>query len=262
MIRKYIGYTLTLFVGLLNIKVDGQRPSMYLYHQEGVAPKPTYEVNNSVPVKVRIEAGLLFPFSNSDPHYTTGTQSSTGYLIGLLFEMPVLKLGYIVTGADYVNEGVAFNSYFFSSGNSFLYNDNFFYTHTISINELHIPLYYKFNLSSNPRKMKTFYASFGAIYRLILSDNSTVYNNQTGNFIWLGNNDMTFIYDLFSKKGSPSVEFSIGYQRNKLKTHNGYFIEFQYILGMSPINYTGNNEGSNSINFTLNTLSLKIGLRI
>ncbi|HXB12887.1 MAG TPA: hypothetical protein VNZ45_12950, partial [Bacteroidia bacterium] len=98
--------------------------------------------------------------------------------------------------------------------------------------------------------------------RYVLYNNSLVTNVNSGKFVWEGQNDITSAYPILSNKSSGGIEASLGYQHNTLRNGNAWFFEIEYRYGVSPFIYSGNQEGSNSVEFSLNTLSFKLGLRL
>lgn len=236
--------------------------SRYLFHLNPFRQVQPASPQQGRRTKVRLDLGAVFGFYKNDPHYTTGTQGNGAYTLGLKAEIPVLRNAAVLTGADFIKEGFNFDSYFFAKGYSFLYNGDFFYNHRIDIDELQVPLEYKINFSPETRNIKTFYATLGWMFRYIFYNNAIVTDNRNGKFVWEGQNDVTSVFHLFSPYGSSIIEAALGYQHNTLRSGNAFFFEVEYKYGISPLVYTGNNEGSNNIQFRLNTLSFKLGLRL
>jgi len=235
-------------------------PSLFHQHKFNQVGAQTFP--NKRAWKTRLDAGLVFGYYNFDPHYTNAAQRSGGYTLGAKEEIPILRSGSFLIGFDYVSEGASFNSYFFAPGYSVFYSPaEEIYTHTLTIEEFHFPVEYKFPFTPETR-LRTFYGLIGWDYRLLIYDNVTVVNSQNGNFIFEGQNNLNCLYHIFSNQGSAMIVFALGYQRNFPAHGNAWFIEFNYRYGVSPIIYTGNNMGSNNVQFTLNTLSLKVGIKI
>jgi hypothetical protein len=245
-----------------DMNAQSSKESRYLFHFN-----PFNQVQPSAPkhgrtVKVLFDMGLVSQFYNTDPHYTTGTTANGSYTIGLKLSIPVLQNGNILIGGEYMNHNFNFYSYYFAPGYSFLYDGNEIYNHAIEMDELHIPIQYKINFNPEARKVKTFYATIGWIYRYMFYDNSLITNSNNGKFVWEGQGDITTLFQLFGPTGSSAMEISLGYQHNRLSNGNAWFFEIEYKYGFSPYLYAGNNNGSNSVQFTLNSLSFKLGLRL
>ncbi len=262
-IRKILGF-LFLFIVLVNINSYSQTSNSAFYYHEGTPPSPhPYQEPTGRPWKTSIDAGLVFGFASVSGVYTnyvSGISTSMGYTFGLVEEIPVQKRCYIEVGFEILEDQVQFNSYFFSPGASFLYDNNLVYNHDIVMNEIQVPVLYKFPLSPTDRKNRSIYATFGAKFRFISYANSTVTNDSNGYLVYQGQKDVSFLYKLFSPFGSPIFEASIGYQRNtKKKRKRGWYMNFEYNYGLSPLVYTGNRAGSNDVVFRLNTLIFKIG---
>jgi hypothetical protein len=260
-----------LFAGILilcvgSIKAQkGSQSDHYLFHFNPFNQIQPQNPQASRHVKVRLDFGLMALFIANDPHYTTGTAAlGTPYTIGLKLDIPIQKNAEILVGADYMNEEFNFFSYYFAPHYSFLYNDSLFYNHDIQMSELQIPVLYKINFSQENRNIKTFYLTLGWAYRLLFYNNAYITNpNASRNtFLWEGQNDITSKFPLFGPRGSGLLEAALGYQHNALRNGNAWFLEVEYKLGLSSFIYSGNMQGSNNVEFTLNTLSFKFGLRL
>jgi len=262
--RKILGL-LILFVVLLSSKSFCQKDDdpMYLYHEGGVASPKTFKEYHNRPWKTSIDIGLVFGFASVPgiySNYVNGVSASTGYTLGLIEEIPIQKRCYIDVGVEILQDGVSFNSYFFATGASFLYDGNEVYTHSISMNEIHVPILFKFPLGPLDRKYRSIYMTTGIKFRYISYTNSTVTNDSTGFLVWAGEKDVTTLYRIFSPFGSSIFEMSLGYQRNtRKKIRRGWYMNLEYNYGISPLIYAGNRAGSNDVVFRLNTLIFKIG---
>lgn len=213
--------------------------------------------------KFRLDFGAIAKqYYNADPHYTSNTTGNGAYTLGLRMEIPAMRNSSVLIGVEFLKQSFTFDSYFFAPGYSFLYDGNLIYNHAISLDEVHVPFEYKFCFSQENKNIKTFYGVIGWVYRISVYDNSLVTNIQSGKFVWEGQNDIAPIYSLFFNPGSTILEICFGYQHNTLRNGNAWFFEIAYKYGFSPLLYTGNNMGSNSVEFTLNTLAFKLGLKL
>jgi|GEM_PF-997217 len=263
--KKHSIYILALstFISSCVLGQVSHRESLYLFHLNPFRQvRPNIPINKR-PLKTRIDFGVVLGMYSNDPHYTNGTAAQGGYTIGVKEEIPVLMLSSILLGFDFYKQNLSFNSYYFAKGYSFLYiPSQEIYNHSIAIDEIHIPLEYKFSFGSEYRNRRTFYGLIGWVYRLLIYDNALVTSTENGAFIFEGQNNLTYKYHLFTPIGSSVIEAGLGYQRNVIKNGNAFFIELDYNYGISPLHYSGNGFGSNSIDFTLNTVAIKIGLRL
>jgi hypothetical protein len=240
---------------------NGENPNLFHLHNFRQV-KPNIPTNKRHP-KTRIDFGLVFGFFNNDPHYTNTTQSTGGYNIGIKEEFPVEHKSSLLLGFDFYHSGLSFNSYYFAPGYSFLYTPSEeIFNHSVAIDEMHFPIEYKFSFAPESKNVRTFYGMIGWVYRLLIYDNALVTNTQNGDFIFEGQDNLTYKYSLFTKTGSSIIEFGFGYQRNGLSNGNAFFIELTYSYGISPLIYSGNNMGSNDVTFTLNTLVVKVGIKL
>lgn len=212
--------------------------------------------------KTRVDAGLALGYYNFDPHYTNGVQSHTGFTFGVREEIPIMRTASLMVGLDYENQGASFNSYYFAKGYSFLYNpSDELYNHNLSIGSFDIPIEYRFPLTSEAQK-RSLYGVLGVDYRLFIYTNTVVTNSVSGTFVYEGQNNLQSKYVLLSNQGCPMIELALGYQRNFPGHQNSFFVEINYRYGLSPVIYTGNNMGSNYIQFTMNTLDIRVGIKI
>jgi len=251
---------------LLCILIPGkeycQTPSSY--HQ-GVAASPRgYSANiGTRPFKTSIDAGLVLGAAGTtgiSSNYVNGISNKLGYTFGLIEEIPVQSTAYIDVGIEILEEGLSFNSYFFAPGYSSTYNGDEIYNHDIVMNEIQVPVLYKFQLGPPDRKLRSLYMTLGLKLRYITYTNSTVTSDSTGYLVWEGQKDLTFYRKLFSPFAGSLFEMSLGYQRNtKAKRKRGWYMELEYNYGFSPLVYSGNKDGSNNIVFRLNSLMFKIG---
>jgi hypothetical protein len=230
-------------------------------HQNGFKPKPTFHQLNPRKWYTRFDLGWAFQILNTDANYTSSVSAPAALTLGVMEEIPLLKHSHLLVGLEWVKENITFDSYYFAPGLSPVFNGQFNYQHDISMDELQFPLEYKFPFTYNPMKVKSFYATFGVIYRLLIDRTATIYNANNGDFIFEGENDITYRYHIFGNTGSEILELGLGYQHNSVKTGRGYFLELQYKYGVSPFNYTVNNYGTFNMDFTINTISLKFGIR-
>ncbi len=261
-VRKILSLII-LLISLSAISGFGQSNSSYYYHDGGVPTPAVYEEPTGRPWKTSIEAGLVFGFSGVNGIYTNYVNSlsaKTGYMFGIVEEIPVQKRSYIQIGLQILKDGVTFNSYYFAPGYSFLYDGSENFTHNVDMNEIHIPILYKFPLGPTDRKNRSVYMTFGWKFRYISYTNSQITDNNTGYLVWNQERDVSSVYKIISQYGSSIFEASIGYQRNtKKKKKRGWYMNLEYNYGISPLFYSGNGQGSNDVIFHLNTLIFKIG---
>jgi hypothetical protein len=258
--RRFAILFLGIFLLAAGIDVRAQSPTKM--HWNPFSPAKAESPMHGRNVKLRINVGPVFQFISTDPHYTNSTTGSGAYTMGFTIEFPILKTASILVGMDFMKESFTFNSYFFAPGYSFLYDGSENYNHAIDIDELQFPIEYKFCFPSEIRNARTFYATFGWVFRYFVYDNALVTNLSNGAFVWEGQKNITAEYNSFTPRGCGVIEASLGYQRNYLRTGNAFFFEVQYKLCPNPLVYSGNNNGSNYVLFTLSSLALKIGLRL
>jgi hypothetical protein len=263
-IKKAYGILIVLALLLLAGDISAQSKSdTYLFHFSPFKDEKPAGAPHARRVKVRLDYGLVSQFIITDPHYTSSLETDGAYTLGLMLDIPVLQNSNILVGGNFMDEKFDFYSFYFAPGYSVLYTGHEPYDHAIEMNELQIPIEYKINFNPETRSAKEFYATVGWIFRSIFYNNALITNGNSGAFIWEGQNDIHSEFRLFSPTGSGMVEASLGYQHNGLRSGNAWFFEIEYKYGLSPFTYLGNEAvESNYIQFTLNTLAFKLGIKI
>lgn len=249
----------------INVLIAGnsfcQDDPTYLYHEDPVTSPGVFHEYHKRPWKTSIDAGLLFGFAGVSGVYTNyvnNISSKTGYTFGLIEEIPIQRRSYIEIGAEILQDGLSFNSYFFAPGASVVYDGNEIYGHDVTMNEVEVPILYKVPLGPTDRKLRSVYMTLGAKFRYISYTNTSV--DSAGYLVWDGQKDVISLYKIFSPFASSVFEVSLGYQRNTLKKRKrGWYMNLEYDYGLSPLVYMGNNAGSNYVVFHLNTLIFKVG---
>ncbi len=251
---------LAFFIFNLSLLHGQGIPSIFHRHNfDQVGPS---DFSSSRGCRTRVDLGLAFGYYKFDPHYTNATQATAGFTIGVKEEFPIMWNDALILGFDYVSEGASFNSYYFANGYSFLYiPSEEIYNHNLSIGLLHIPIEFKFPITSEAQK-RSLYGLIGLDYRLFIYSNVMITNTQTGTFVYEGQNNLQCKYYLFTNQGCPMIELAFGYQRNFPGHLTSFFVEFNYRYGLSPVIYTGNNMGSNDIQFSMNSLDIKVGVKL
>jgi Outer membrane protein beta-barrel domain len=259
--RKILGLIL-MFSLMMGAKAFSQDdPSDF--HQDQVISRAPFQEAKGRLFKTSIDAGMVIGFSGVSgiySNYVNGVSAKLGYAFGLVEEIPFQRSSYLDIGVEILQSGLSFNSYFFSPDASTIYNGVEPYTHDITMNEIQVPVLFKFALGPTDRKLRSMYMTAGLKFRYISFTNSTVTNDSTGYLTWEGNKDVTSLYKLFSPFGNAIAELSIGYQRNaRKKKRRGWYMNLEYNYGLSPLEYSGNRAGSNYVVFRLNSLIFKVG---
>ncbi|HTA81559.1 MAG TPA: hypothetical protein VK783_01380 [Bacteroidia bacterium] len=262
--KAYCNLLLVILLLVTQDALSQSKSDTYLFHFLPFKNEKPAGPPHARRVKVRLDFGLVHQYVVTDPHYTSSLENDGApYTIGLKLDIPVLQNANILVGADFVSENFDFYSFYFAPGYSVLYTGHEPYDHAIEMDELQIPIEYKINFNPETRSAKEFFATIGWVYRDVFYNNSLITVGNTDGFVWEGQNDINSVFKLFGPTGSGMFEASLGYQHNGLRTGNGWFFEIEYKYGLSPLTYLGNEAiGSNYIQFTLNTLSFKLGIKI
>jgi len=260
-VKKFFSL-ITLFITLATVGFC-QAPFLYLFHPDLPGTPRGFEDPTTRVAKTSIDAGLVIPATSvkgTSVNYVKGFSAGLGYTFGVMEEIPIQRHAYLVVGVELLQSSLSFNSYYFAPGYSFLYDGSEIYNHSVTFDEIHVPILYKFRLGPVDRKLRSIYMTMGAKFRYISYTNSTIKSDSSGYLVWEGQKDITTLSHIFSPFGSAIFEISLGYQKNKPKRkRKGWYMNLEYNYGLTSLVYTGNNNGSNDITFKLNTIVFKIG---
>lgn len=212
-------------------------------------------------LKKRFAIAPVLSFYQNNSDYTANTKSSPGFNIRAEEEILFRTNLSILAGIEYVRQGMTFNSYYFERGYSVIYDKNFNYEHTLSTNELQIPLLVKQSFSSEKDNKNTFYFVAGWALHYMLYAHASILSDVTQHQIWKGQTNLAVQYPLFGKVAGSLLETGLGFQHNNRLLQNAVFIDFIYKYNLTPFLYTGNGT-SNQLYFRNSSLSIAIGYKM
>jgi hypothetical protein len=202
----------------------------------------------------------VISFYTPNTDFMGATQSTQGLGISYRLELKLnpnstMKL---LVGADYLNEGMKFDTYYFAPGYSVLYDKNFNYTHQLHIHELYIPILFKQGVNDEDKKPNSFYFSGGWAFRYLIGTNYKVTEKSGGQVVAKGFSTMTVEHKFLTDNSGSALLAGLGYEHKLPGMKRSVFFETYYHYNLSRILYRGNN-GTNNIKFRNHCLTITVG---
>lgn len=211
---------------------------------------------------VRIRCSLIpvVSFYTPNTDYMSNTQNTLGLGVSCKAEFKLtrgatLKL---VVGAEYLNEGMRFDSYYFAPGYSVLYDKNFNFTHSLHISELYIPILFKQGLNDEDAKVNSVYLSGGWAFRYVIGTNYKVTEKDNGQVVQQGFSPMLVEHHFLVDNAGSALLGGLGMEHKFPGRKRSVFFESYFHFNLSRIHYAGNNN-SNNVKFRNHCLSLGVG---
>lgn len=213
-------------------------------------------------VRWRFSLIPVISFYNNSEDYTINTRSLIGFGAGAKAELSLKssKTSKVITGLEYFNQGMAFDSYYFAPGHSVKYDKHFDYHHSLRFQELQLPLLFKQCFNNEDDKFYSVYLTFGWACRYVFLANSTIANAQTGVAAWKGSSDMEFEHFLGYKKLGAILLAGAGFEKKLGDFNRAIFFEFSYNYNIFRLHYAGDGL-SNNIFFKNNQLTIGLGYK-
>jgi hypothetical protein len=223
--------------------------------------KPAPSPGQSRIIRSRLTLGPVIGFYKINKNHAA---SPTQKMSGLISFSEEIRLTYkhnsfLLIGVDYMVHGVNFNSYYFKPDSIQLYTGDMNYNYSIYFHEFAIPIQLKlcFNHENNARF--TPYVMIGYHFRVMMDAQLKV--KQDGELVHKTYEVIEFKNKLFSKRNNPFMSFTLGMQKNNLKTYrNCFFAELTYRYGFSPYLLKDTFTAS-SLYITGNHLNLGLGVK-
>lgn len=158
-------------------------------------------------------------------------------------------------GIDYFLHGLNYNSYYFKPDSLQLYNKNFAYQHSLIMQEIALPIQFRYSFLNENNALFSPYVALGYQLRYMLPANLKIAQN--GNQIINSAVDVAFKNPLIYKNINSSIFASVGFQKNGINgSKTGFFIELQTKYGFSPYSfyekYVASSLYINSVHLALN----------
>jgi len=237
----------SLFSGLINAQEDGGKK---------------LRINRKNPiVKTRLGFSPVIALYGGNKNHTVNTKQKIAFSFSLKEEIRIDRKNqsFIFIGADYIQHGLSFNSYYFYSDSIALYDQSFRYKYNLTIHELNFPLQFKYSFQRENNSMYSSYVFAGYCYRWLLANKLSVEGE--GQDIVEKKTDLKFKLPAFSYYNNSFFSLGLGAQKNLPLKHNAIFIEAQYRYGLSPI-YFNETFTASSLYFNTHFLLITVGVKI
>ena len=215
--------------------------------------------SNKNKLKTKLYSGIIIQNSKIEPNLTNSYNSSISINLGIRKELAIYH-SHFEFGLEFVNQGLSFNSYYFSPGYSSIYNQNFEFQHSIRINELLVPLLVSFQLTNHSNRGIIPSINLGWILRGIINSTASIIDNKSQIELYQGPVNVAFQYPLLARYLGSMLQAGIDFQINNLRTHKGIFIELNFKYDITQLEYFGY-LNSNDILFQNSIYAINIGYR-
>lgn len=210
---------------------------------------------------IRLSIGPCIGFYTINKNHATSPQQRLSAIIGFRKEFKVGRdyRTFFLVGVDYFLHGLNFKSYYFKPDSLKLYDKSFKYDYTLLINELNLPVQFKYLLKRADNSLFSPYVSIGYHLRFLLPSSLKV--TQDGQLIKSDNPDLKFKTPFLYNKINSFVSASVGFQKNSLSNSKGsFFVELNFRYGFSPY-YFETDYSPTSLYINSTHLSLQLGLK-
>lgn len=218
-----------------------------------------------LPVKyatINFRASILpiVSFYTPAPYMTGASQATAGLGLSFRAEFKITPKSQmkILFGADYLNEGMKFDSYFFPIGTTPLYDKNFNYTHQLHISELYVPILFKQSFTDEDRNVNSVYVSGGWAFRTMLGANYKITEKSDGNVIAKGFSPLLMEHKFLTDNSGSTLMVGMGMEHKLPAMKNAVFFEAFFHYNLSRVKYTGQNN-SNKVLFRNHSLTISVG---
>ncbi len=210
---------------------------------------------------IRLSIGPCVGFYTINKNHAKSPQQRLSAIIGFRKEFKVGRdyRTFFLVGVDYFFHGLNFKSYYFKPDSLKLYDKSFKYDYTLLINELNLPVQFKYLLKRGDNSLFSPYVSIGYHLRFLLPSSLKV--KQDGQLIKSDNPDLKFKTPFLYNKINSFVSASVGFQKNSLSNSKGsFFAELNFRYGFSPY-YFQTDYSPTSLYINSTHLSLQLGLK-
>ena len=197
---------------------------------------------------------------NTNPNLMSATQATAGLGLSARAEFKInpkstMKL---LFGADYLNEGMKFDSYYFAPGYSVLFDRNFNFTHHLHISEFYIPILFKQSFTDEDKKVNSAYISGGWAFRYLMGANYKITEKDNGATVAKGFSGMYVEHKFLTDNSGSALMIGTGMEHKLPGMQRSVFFEIYFHYNLSRIHYSGDNN-SNDILFKNNSLTISVG---
>ena len=202
----------------------------------------------------------LYSHYGNNVHHTTKTLGTFAYAVAVreqwLFSQPIS----LVSGAEFFSHGIKFNSYYFSSGQTEIYNKRFTNKYKVNLYEINVPILLRADLQGKKRGTAVPYFEIGPTLRYLISSNINV-TDSVGNERVNKSSTINFEYPLIKKNISMFMQFNTGVNFYSGDALSGFFMELNFRF--APIRFLIDESFTpNSLYINNFHLGLSLGFRI
>lgn len=215
-------------------------------------------------IVMKWRAGFMSVISFYTPNldYMGATKATQGFGLSFKGELnfPETKKMKLLMGLEYLDEGLTFDSYYFSPGYSVLYDKNFTFTHKVHIHELYVPILMKLSINNENDHTNSVYLTAGWSFRYLLGAQYKITNKADSKIVAKGFSVLNIEerHRLLTDNGGGSLQWGIGMEHRIPNMKQGWIFEVQYRYNLARYQYIGNNN-TNNILFRNNNLSISVG---
>lgn len=219
-------------------------------------------INRKNPVvKTRLSFSPIIGLYTNNKKHTQGTRQKMAFCISIKEEIRLDKKNqsFLFIGAEYLNHGVNFNSYYFYEDSLKLYNNNMRYRYSLSIQEINFPIQFKYSFQRENNAIFSSYLFGGYCYRWLIANKLNVTEN--GNELASTQTNLRFKIPAFGIYNNSFLSVGFGAQKNTPLKHNAVFAELQFRYGLSPMYFQEKYSASNlfiNSHFLLLTVGIKL----
>ena len=210
---------------------------------------------------IRLSFGPVLGFYTINQNHAKNPVQKPSVLFSFRKEVRLSRdyKAYFLYGFEYFFHGLNFQSYYFNQDTLQLYDKKFSYSYSLFIQEITIPLQFKYSFKRENNNLYTPYMMIGYHLRYLLPGNLKV--TQNGNLVKNDEPGLKFEHPLLSDQMNAYISASLGWQRNHTATSKvGFFIELNYRYGFSNYYFT-RDYAPTSLFMNSTHLTLQLGLK-
>lgn len=212
-------------------------------------------------VKTRLGFSPVIAFYGGNKNHVSNVKQKIAFSFSLKEEIRLDKRNqsFMFLGIDYIQHGMAFNSYYFYADSIALYDKTYRYKYNLTIHEINIPLQFKYSFQRENNSMYSSYIFAGYCYRWLVANNLQVAGE--GSNIISKATDLKFKLPAFSYYNNSFFSVGFGAQKNLQLRQNAVFLEAQYKYGLSPL-YFRETFSASGLYFNSHFLMITVGIKI
>lgn len=189
--------------------------------------------------------GLRFNFGPAISYYDINYKHARspfpkfGLLAGFKYEWRLDRehRAFFLTGIDYLQHGLNFQSYYFKPDTLKLYDKSFAYKYSLTIHELNLPLQLKYLFKRRDNRLFSAYFQLGYHFRYLVTSDLKITLN--GKKVKYDSPELQFKNPLFINRLNSFLSLSYGLQKNSIGSSKGhFFVELNLRYGFSPYSFS------------------------